>query len=413
MHGEASVPWPEVGWFIGWLAAMLVLMVLGLPLPLQTRLSRLGSAAYNWSIVVAVIGLAVLANVALARHDAQIDLTRERVFTPSPQADAVVRSLTQDVQLTYFYHAADQNGRRAKALVESLGRRHPHLLVRTVDPDKQPKLAETYGIRLYNAAVLATDGRRIQVPGTDENDIRLGLLRLMRRNITAVCFIEGHGEYPYDNFEFHTHVESLQAHTHGDKGSAVVQMPGHGAGRLRRALESLGFEARKITPATLQRIPDDCAVVIGVNPRTTYLPLESDLLADYLRRGGAALLLSDLGFVVEPRLAGLLARLGVTLEQQVVIDPLDHYSTDLESVAVPVYEPHPITDRIALTFYSGVRPITLLPPPPGVRVTPLFASSKESYTRAVQPVEERQPQPASATPALQERQPQPASATPA
>src|SRR5439155_8418920 len=146
--------------------------------------------------------------------------------------------------------------------------------------------------------------------------------------------------YPFDNFEFHTHVETLQAHTHGDKSSGVIQMPGHGAGRLRRALETLGFEARKIIPATLSSIPADCAVVIAVNPRTTYLPAESDLLADYLARGGAALLLYDLGFVVEPRLAGLLSRLGVRLEQQVVVDPLDHYSTDLESVAVPVYESH-------------------------------------------------------------------------
>jgi len=391
MHGEAAFPWRELAWFGGWLLALLVLFALGARAPLQTRHSRLSAVAYNWGIALAAVVLAVLANVALARHDAQIDLTRERVFTPSAEAEAVAQSLTQDVQLTYFYHAADQNGRRAKALVESLGRRHPRLHVRTVDPDKQPKLAETYGIRLYNAAVLEADGRRIQVRGTDDSDIALGILRLLRRNVTTVCFIEGHGEYPFDNYEFHTHVETLQAHTHGDKSSSVVQMPGHGAGRLRRALEGLGFEIRKIIPATLSRIPADCAVVITVNPRTTYLPAESDLLADYLARGGAALFLLDLGFVVEPRLAGLFARLGVRVEQQVVIDPLDHYSTDPESVAVPVYEPHSITDRIALTFYSGIRPLTLLPPPPGVTVAPLFGSSKESYARAVPPVEERQP----------------------
>ncbi len=389
MHGESALPWRDLLWFAGWLAALLVLMALGLRLPLQTRLSRFRALAYNWGVVLVTLGLAALANIALALHDAHLDLTRERTFTPSPQAEAVVRSLTQDVQLTYFYHAADQNGRRAKALVEILGRRYPRLHVRTVDPDKQPRLAESYGIRLYNAATLEADGRRIRVMGTDENDIALGILRLLRQQVTTACFMEGHGEYPFDNFEFHTHVETLQAHTHGDKSSAVVQMPGHGAGRMRRALEALGFEPRRITPAILPSIPADCAVVIAVNPRTTYLPAESDLLADYLARGGAALLMYDLGFVVEVRLARLLAKLGVSLEQQVVVDPLDHYSTDLETVAVPVYEPHPITDRIALTFYPGIRPITLLPPPPGLTVTPLFVSSKESYVRPVQPVEER------------------------
>jgi hypothetical protein len=378
-------------WFVGWLCALLVLFRLALRLPLQTRRPRIPALAYATLVVTAAVGTAALANVALTLHDVHVDLTRDRAFTPSRQAEDVVRSLTQDVHLTYFYHAADQNGRRAKALLEVLGRRHPHLLVRTVDPDKQPRLAETYGVRLYNAAVLEADGRRIQVMGTDDSDIAIGILRLLRRQVITVCFMEGHGEYPFDNFEFHTHVETLQAHTHGDKSSALVQMEGHGAGRLRRALESLGYETRKIIPATLTSIPADCAAAIAVNPRTTYLPAESDLLAAYLGRGGAALLMYDLGFVIEPRLGALLARLGMRTEPQVVVDPLDHYSTDLESVAVPAYEPHPITSRIALTFFPGVRPLTLVFPAPGVTVTPIVRSSKESYVRAVRPVEERQP----------------------
>jgi len=99
----------------------------------------------------------------------------------------------------------------------------------------------------------------------------------------------------------------------------------------------------------------------------------------------------DLGFVLEPRLAAGLASLGVAVEQEVVIDPLDHYSTDPEVVAVPVYEQHPITRNIALTFFPGVRSLTLRPPPPGVTSGPLFRSSTESYTRQVQAVSERQP----------------------
>lgn len=373
-------------WFAGWLAALLVLFWLGTRLPLQSRPPRLRALAFAWGTVLAALGVTFLANLALTRHDAHFDLTRERGFTPSPEAEAVVRSLTREVRLTYFYQAQDPSGRRARHLVEVLGHRSPLLQVRTVDPDKQPKLAETYGIRLYNAAVLEADGRRIQVMGTDENDIALGILRLLRQRVTTVCFMEGHGEYPVDNFEFHTHLETVQAHSHGDKSSALVQMEAHGAGRLRRALEALGYEVRKLIPATSTAIPPDCATVIAVNPRNTYLPAESDLLATYLAEGGAALFMYDLGFVLEPRLDALLARLGVRLEQQVVVDPLDHYSTDYETVAIPVYEAHPITSRVALTFFPGIRPIKLLSTPPGLVVTPLFRSSKDSYTRPVAPV---------------------------
>ena len=68
--------------------------------------------------------------------------------------------------------------------------------------------------------------------------------------MTTVCFMEGHDEYPMENFEFHTHFEGVAGHSHGDRRSAIVQMPAHGVGRLRRALESLGYEVRKIIPAT-------------------------------------------------------------------------------------------------------------------------------------------------------------------
>src|SRR5438105_580462 len=276
-------------WFLGWLIALAVLFVLGLRLPLQPSLRRLPAFGYVTGIVIATLGLLVLANVALVLHDAHFDLTREGVFTPSKQAESVVDHLSRDVKLTYFYQSQDQEGRRAKDMIEVLGRRNARLHVRTVDPDKQPTVADTYGVRIYNAAVLETDGRRIQVMSTDENQIALGILRVIRQQVTTVCFMEGHNEYPVENFEFHRHFEGVAGHSHGEGASAIVQMRFHGVGRMRRALESFGYDVRKIIPATMSTIPADCAAVLDVNPRATYLPGESDLLLDYLARGGAAL----------------------------------------------------------------------------------------------------------------------------
>ena len=377
-------------WFAGWLAAVLLLFGLGTRLPLQPRFRRVTAVAYATSVIAAVVAVGALANVALSLHDVHFDLTREQVFTPSRQAEQVVDSLDQQVKLTYFYQAQDPAGKRARDMVEVLGRRNPFLRVRTVDPDKQPSVAETFGVRLYNAAVLEADGRRVQVMGTDENQIALGILRVLRQRVTTVCFIEGHNEYPIDNFEFHTHFEGLAGHSHGEGGSGVVLMKGHGAGRFRRALEALGYDIRKMVLATMPTIPPDCAAVVDLNPRTTYLPGESEALSAYLAAGGSALLAYDLGFVIEPRLATALRRLGLVVEQNVVIDPLDHYSTDPEVVAIPVYEDHPVTRQLALTFFPGIRSIKLLPPPLGVTLSPLFLSSVQSYTREVRPVTGRE-----------------------
>ena len=66
-----------------------------------------------------------------------------------------------------------------------------------------------------------------------------------------------------------------------------------------------------------------------------------------------------------------------------MVDPLSHYMTDPEMVAVTGYDPHPITRTVSLTFYPGIRPLTLSEPAGDVRATPLLMSSRDSYTRDV------------------------------
>ena len=55
-------------------------------------------------------------------------------------------------------------------------------------------------------------------------------------------------------------------------------------------------------------------------------------------------------------------------------------------MAVTGYDPHPVTRSVSLTFYPGIRPLTMLPPAGDLRVVPLLLSSRDSYTRPVKPV---------------------------
>ena len=377
-------------WFLGWLVAVAALFWFGLRLPLHTRLPRLGSRIYTSSVILAIFAIAVLANVALSLHDAHFDLTREKVFTPSQRALEVVDRLVRPVKLTYFYQGEGPSSRRAKDIVEMMGRRNPLLEVRAIDPDKQPALAQTFGVKVYNLAVLEADGRHITVRSTDESEIAIGIQRVLRELVVNICFIEGHNEYPIDNFEFHTHFDGVADHQHDQSESAVLKTTAHGVGRLRRALEGIGYDVRKIIPARDGAIPPDCAVAIDAGPRTTYLPAESEALEAYLRRGGSLLLMYDLGFVLEPGLERLMQTLGVRFPQTVVLDQKSHYATNPEMVAVTAYDQHPITRYVSFTFYPGVRPLELVPPPRGIQVVPLIASSGDSYTRPVAAVAQRQ-----------------------
>ncbi len=380
----------HLGWFAGWLLACGVLLAAGLRLPLQTRWRRPWARLYEPVVILLAVVAAVGAFAALIPRDLHLDLSREKKFTPSARAIEVVDRLDREVRLTYFSLGNDAGGTRARQMLETLARRNPRLVLRLVDPDKQPSLAETYGVKLANAAVLEADGRRITVQSTEENDIALGIQRVLRLKVITVCFVEGHGEYPVDNFEFHTHVETAGSHSHGDSSAHMIETTGHGIGRLRRALEALGYEVARLPLATLQQVPPTCSVVAVANPRTTFLPAESRMLERHLAEGGSMFLMLDLGFVVEPTLAGLLGRVGVEVRQDVVIEPASHYGNDRETVAVTGYESHPITRPVSFTFFPGVRSLRIVPAASGVRPVALVSTTRDSLARPVAPIAARQ-----------------------
>ncbi|MEK8051353.1 GldG family protein [Ideonella sp. DXS22W] len=361
-------------WALGVLAALVVLFAAGLRAPLGRGRGRIVVRAIG---VVAALGAVLAANVIVFRHDQHFDVTHEQAFTPAPETRAVLEQLTQDVELVYFYQAQNPAARAAKTMVEIMGREYPRLKVRTVDPDQTPALANRYGVRMYNAALLMAGGQRIEVATTEDREIALGILRLLRRDPRPVCFLTGHGEYDPENFEFHTHFEGSQGHNHDAGGMTVVNMQQHGIGRLRRALDKLGYAIRKVGLATGGAVPADCAALILANPRTPFAPPEVDLLGRYLQGGGNLLALLEPDYAVSAELQTLLGRAGVSVGDGVIVDPLSHYFTDEQMVAVEKYAAHPASVGLALSFFPGARPLQAVAAP-GVKTTVLFSTSAQA-----------------------------------
>jgi ABC-type uncharacterized transport system involved in gliding motility auxiliary subunit len=363
-------------WFFGVIAALLVLFAAGLRL----RIPAIGPGRLlaRGAIIGAAVAVTVLANMALYRHDLQFDLTRERAFTPSAEAQEIVRGLNQPVRLTYFYQKQDPAGRGAATIVQLLSRLNPRLEVNTVDSDQRPALANQMGVQVYNTAVVRAGERRVQVITTDEEDIALAILRAIRARETVICFATGHGEYDIDNFEFHTHFEGIQGHSHNVEGVTVVQMQQHGLGRLRRTIEKLGLVARKTPIAGGQQIPPDCAALVEANPHTRYVGPDSDVVLGYLKRGGSLLMLIEPDYPIDETLAAVLAQAGVRPGDGFVVDPVDHYFTDEQMIAVTKYARHPITRGLALSIYPGARPVEAVRAS-NVSATELFSSSAQSY----------------------------------
>jgi len=369
--------------FGAWLCALLFLFTLALLIPVQMRLDRRLEVAFNGLLVVSAVAITLLANIALYKRDVHFDLTREGSYTPPEQARQVVKSLNRDVSLTYFYHDDDPQALHAKELLEVLARSNSHLHLRVVDPDTNPALARRYGVKLYNTAVVETDGRRAMVENTtDLAQMAFALVRVLREQVKTVCFVVGHGEFfEPGGIQFHySHAETLRAHD-VEGGGDILEGTNAGFDRFYLALTNLGYDVAQVTLSKTRNLSPRCSVVVDGGPRTVYSAGESDVLTAYLAAGGRVLLMYDPESAIDPSVEAMLARLGIELPRATVLDPTDHYGTDPEKVAVPYYTPHPITEQLALTFFPGVRPIVTSKPPDGVKVVPLFASTKDSYLR--------------------------------
>ena len=371
--------------FMACVLTLLALFMLAIRVPLRGGGSRWSAWLTSTSIVVAAVAVVIGANVALYRHDLHFDVSREGRNTPPQQLTDVIAQLRAPLSLTYFYNAADANAVKVKELIQIAARNHPLLAFRAIDLDKEPGLARDLGVRAYNTVVLQAEDRKILVENViDPARIGYAALRVLRKRVETVCFVTGHGETfrPLPSHFHFSHVETLKGHETPGAGDVLEAAP-EALDRLQLALNQIGFEMRELVTATASSIPSDCSVVADVGPRTAFSADEAALLGDYVKGGGRLLLLIDPLSKVDGDFERLLLRpVGLSTEAAIVIDPLNHFRTDADKVAVPYYPPHPITRRLALTVFPQARPIAVAPPPSGVSTIVLVASSQDSYLRS-------------------------------
>src|SRR5262249_27954274 len=124
--------------------------------------------------------------------------------------------------------------------------------------------------------------------------------------------------------------------------------------------------------------PADCNALIDANPRTPYGPTEADALRRYLQQGGSYMLLVEPDYAIEERMAALLGEAGARVGQGLIVDPVDHYFTDEQMLAVTRYSNHPVTRSQALSIYPGARPVQPVNSAT-VRAVALFTSGPQSY----------------------------------
>ncbi len=303
----------------------------------RSRSARHGANAIVMSSLFAACLVVVQAISVQNTH--QLDVTRNQRFTLAEQTTNLISQLEQPLTLFAFFRANSPRRGQANELLRLYAMQSKQVRVEFIDPDKEPRRADEMNAN-YNEVVVDLNGQRKIVREITEQRITNAILAATRHRSKAIYFVTGHSEKDIDS--------DLRI----------------GFSSARQALEGEGYTVSNLNLVGIDKIPEDCVVLVVAGPKRDYLAQEVELISEYLDGGGSALLL------LEPRnnyvsLQPILETYHFALDDLVILDELVLFDAgdrlfDATVAKVRQYVQHPIT--------RGFNAYTLFPMSRSIRI---------------------------------------------
>ena len=276
----------------------------------------------------------IIVNFLAARHSVRWDLSENQNFTLAPQTYRVLRALPHDVKVTVFTREKDPGYQVYKERLESYRQASTKLTVEFIDPEKQPKLAQNYGIFRTDTAIFESGGQTIRVPSPSEVELTGALLRISKDAKKRIVFVEGHSERSLEDKER------------------------NGLSIAKEALTRQGYDVGTLSLLQETTVPSNTTVLVLAGPRRAVTKDEQDRIQTYVEKGGHVLILVDPDTHAE--LESLLTYWGLGLGPGVLVDLKDRLAQgDLTALLVRTFTEHEITqDLTSAVLFPLSRHIT-------------------------------------------------------
>ena len=282
-------------------------------------------------LFAAILGIV---NFLASRHSVRWDWSENQNYTLAPQTHRVLRSLPHEIKITVFTREKDPGYQAYKQRLESYRQASTKLAVEFIDPEKQPKIAQSYGIFRSDTAVFESNGQTIKVMAPSEVELTGALLRISKDAKKRIVFAEGHSERNLEDKE--------------RNGLSIV----------KEALIRQGYAVGTVSLLQEAAVPSDTTVLVLAGPRRTITTEEQDRIHAYVEQGGHLLALVDPDTHTD--LDPLLARWGIGLGPGVLVDLQDRLAAgDLTALLVRTFTEHEITqDLTSAVLFPLSRHIT-------------------------------------------------------
>lgn len=296
------------------------------------RSTRMG--ANSLLMILFFIGILAIINFLSARHSIRWDLSENQNFSLAPQTYRVLRSLPREVLVTVFTREKDPGYQPYKERLDSYRQASPKISVEFVDPERQPKIAQNYGITRSDTAIFESGGHTVRITSPSEVELTGALIRVSQDSKKRVLFLEGHGEPSLDDRER------------------------TGLSAARDILTKQGYDTGTLSLLKEAAVPDHTAILVVAGPRRPVTAEEQERIHTYVEKGGHLLLLIDPD--TQADLNPLLKQWGLGVGPGALVDLQDRLAQgDLTSLLVRTFTTHEITqDLTAAVLFPLARHIT-------------------------------------------------------
>jgi ABC-type uncharacterized transport system involved in gliding motility auxiliary subunit len=247
-------------------------------------------------LAIAVIAILAVANFVGFRHHKRFDLTTEKLYTLSDQTRQIVSSLPKDLTVVRFAKTPDPGFDDLMTEYRALS---PHFKSETVDPDRKPEIAQSYGATKKGDIIVGYGDRKSRVEAgaqgeVAEQDVTGAILKITSDKVKTACFVTGHGE------------------------RSITDSSQDGLAQADAGLKKENYITKSINLAASSGVPADCTVVVIAGPKQAFYPQEVAWLGKYLDAAGGAFVMVDPG--ADPKLDDLFQSWNILLGNNVVID---------------------------------------------------------------------------------------------
>lgn len=285
----------------------------------RRRSTRMGLNSFL--MIMIFTSILIIVNFLASRHSVRWDLSENQNFTLAPQTHRVLRTLPREVKITVFTREKDPGYQAFKERLESYRQASTKLSVEFIDPEKQPKMAQTYGIFRTDTAIFESNGQTIRVTSPSEIELTGALIRISKDSKKRIIFVEGHSELNVED---------------KDRNGLFV---------AKEALIRQGYDVGTVSLLKESSVPDNTSVLVLAGPRRSVMKEEQDRIHTYVEKGGHLLVLADPD--TQTGLEPLLARWGLGLGPGVLVDLQDRLAQgDLTALLVRTFTEHEITQDL-------------------------------------------------------------------